>query len=169
MYFLDDTLDLANNIYKPYLKPNNNILHINKHSNHPQNILKQLAKSIEKRITETSWNTDVFNRSIKICKYALRESDFKETSQLVVAAPENNDKNQKRKWKQNRTWFNPAYSKNVKNNIGKTFLQLLLKHFPKNHEMHNILKKNTLKISYSCINNISSVLSTHSKNILNPK
>ena len=85
------------------------------------------------------------------------------SSQLVVAAQKNNEKNQKRKWKQYRTWFNPTYSKNVKNNIGKTFLQLLSKHFPKDHEMHNIFNKKTLEISYSCINNISSVLSTHSK------
>ena len=163
MYFLDVTLDIVNNIYKPYHKPNNKLLHISKHSNHPPNTLKQLAKSIQKRITETSWNIDVINRSIKIYNNALRKSNFKETSQLVVAAQKNNDKNQKRKWKQNRTWFNPTYSKNVKNNIGKTFLQLLSKHFPKDHEMHNIFNKKTLEISYSCINNISSVLSTHSK------
>ena len=29
-------------------------LYINKHSNHPPNILKKLPKSIEKRISETS-------------------------------------------------------------------------------------------------------------------
>ena len=35
--------------------------------------------------------------------------------------------------------------------------------------MHKIFNKNTVKISYSCMNNISSILSTHNKNILNPK
>ena len=35
--------------------------------------------------------------------------------------------------------------------------------------MHKIFNKNTVRISYSCINNISSILSTHNKNILNPK
>ena len=63
--FLDITFDLLNEIYKPYRKPNNKPLYINKHSNHPPNILKQLPKSIEKRISETSSNIDVFNRSIK--------------------------------------------------------------------------------------------------------
>ena len=52
--FLDVTFDLVNDICKPYRKPNNKPLYINKHSNHPQNILKQLLKSIEKRISETS-------------------------------------------------------------------------------------------------------------------
>ena len=35
--------------------------------------------------------------------------------------------------------------------------------------MHKIFNKNTVKISYSCMNNISSILSTHNKKILNPK
>ena len=63
--FLDVTFDLISKIYKPYRKPNTKPLYINKHSNHPSNILKQLPKSIEKRISETSSNIDVFNRSIK--------------------------------------------------------------------------------------------------------
>ena len=35
--------------------------------------------------------------------------------------------------------------------------------------MHKIFNKNNVKISYSCMNNIISILSTHNKNILNPK
>ena len=35
--------------------------------------------------------------------------------------------------------------------------------------MHKIFNKNTGTISYSCMNNISSILSSHNKNILNPK
>ena len=153
----------------PNHKPNNKPLYINKHSSHPPNILKQLPKFIEKRISETSSNTDVFNRSIKIYKDALHESNFKEILKFVIPAPKNNDENQKRKRKRNIIWFNLPHSKNVKTNIGKTFLQLLSKHFPKDHKMHNIFNKNTVKISYSCMNNIRSILSTHNKNILNPK
>ena len=52
--FVDVTFDLVNEIYKPYRKPNNKPLYIIKHSNHSPNILKQLPKSIEKRISETS-------------------------------------------------------------------------------------------------------------------
>ena len=59
---LDVTFDFVNEIYKTYHKPNNKPLYINKRYNHPSNILKQLLKSIEKRISETSSNTDIFNR-----------------------------------------------------------------------------------------------------------
>ena len=45
--FLDVTFNLVNEIYKPYRKPNNKPLYINKHSNHPPNILKQHPKSSE--------------------------------------------------------------------------------------------------------------------------
>ena len=48
--FLNVTFDLLNEIYKPYRQPNNKPLYINKHFSHPPNILKQLPKSIEKRI-----------------------------------------------------------------------------------------------------------------------
>ena len=167
--FLDVTFDLLNEIYKPYRKPNNKPLYINKHSNHPPNILKQLPKSIEKRISETSSNTDVFNRSIKIYNDALYKSNFKEPLQFVIPAPKKNDESQKRKIKRNIIWFDPPYSSNVKSNIGKIFLQLLSKHFPKDHQMRKIFNKSTLKIWDSCMNNISSILSTHNKNILKPK
>ena len=76
MDFLDVTFDLLKDIYKPYCKPNNEPLYINKHSNYPPNILKQLPKSIEKHVSETSSNVYVFNKSIKIYNDALYESNF---------------------------------------------------------------------------------------------
>ena len=99
----------------------------------------------------------------------LNESNFKETLRFVTPAQKNNDENQKSKRKQNIIWFNPPYSKYLKTNTAKTFLQLLSENFPKDHEMHKIFNKNTVKISYTCMNNISSILSTHNKDILNPK
>ena len=146
MDFLEVTFDLVNEIYKPYRKPNNKPLYINKHSNHPPNILKQLPKSIEKRISETSSNINIFNRLIKIYNDALHESNSKQTLHFVIPAPKNNHDNQKRERKQNKIWFNRSCSKNVKTIIGKTFLQLLPIHFPKDHQRHKIFNKNTKKL-----------------------
>ena len=68
--FLDVTFDLDNNVYKPFRKENSKPTYINKHSNHPPSILKQLPKSLEKRISD---------------KDALKESDFSEASNYIAA------------------------------------------------------------------------------------
>ena len=99
------------------------------------------------------------------------KSNFRE--KLTYKAPRSKndfEENQKHKRKRNIIWFNPPYSTNVKTNVGKTFLQLVCKHFPKEHPpVHKIFNKNTLKISYSCMRNIGSMISSHNKNILHPK
>ena len=74
--FLDVTFDLTNDIYKPYQKANHNPLYINKNSNHLPCILKQLPVSIEKRLSETSSNENVFNDAAKLYNDALKESGF---------------------------------------------------------------------------------------------
>ena len=58
---------------------------------------------------------------------------------------------------------------NVETNIGKTFLKLVKKHFPRKNSFHKIFNKNTVKISYSCMRNISSIIASHNKSILRLK
>ena len=53
--------------------------------------------------------------------------------------------------------------------MGAVFSKLLKEHFPTIHVLRKILHKNIVKIKYSCIKNINSAISSHSKNILNPK
>ena len=65
-------------------------------------------------------------------------------------------------------WFNPPCSMNVETNIGKTFLKLVKKRFPR-HNFHNIFNKNTMKISYSCMRNISLIIASNNKSILRPE
>ena len=65
------------------------------------------------------------------------------------------------------TWFNPPYSQHVKTNIGKKFLALVDKCFPKQNELYKIYNRNTLKISYSCMNNIETIIKTHNSSIIN--
>ena len=63
-------------------------------------------------------------------------------------------------------WFNPPYSKSVATNVGKHFLKLLEKHFPKHHKFRKIFNKNTVKVSYSCLPNINAKVNRHNKKIL---
>ena len=79
-----------------------------------------------------------------------------------------NDKNDNKQRKCKIIWYNPPCSANINMNIGNTFLNLKRKYFPKLNELHQIFNKNTVKISYSCMSNISSIMSGHNKNLLNP-
>ena len=64
--FLDVRLDLINNTYQPYRKPNSETVYINKDSNYSPNILKDLPKAINKRITDTLCNRDIFDATKSI-------------------------------------------------------------------------------------------------------
>ena len=97
----------------------------------------------------------------------LKKSGF-QGKLSYTSAQSNNDKNDNKQRKRKIIWYNPPYSTNIKTNIGKAFLNLIKKHFPKTNKLHKIFNKNTVKISYSCMSNISSIISGHNKNLLNP-
>ena len=61
--FLDITFNLNNGTYRPYKKPNNLLLYINKSSNHPPQIINQLPKIFNERLSRNSSNEEVFNSS----------------------------------------------------------------------------------------------------------
>ena len=117
--FLDVRFNLNDQTYEPYRKPNNNPVYINKHSNHPPNIINEVPKAISKRLTSISCNKNSFDQTL-----TYDEQD-KPASDSV-----NKENNQTRKRKQNIIWYNPPYSMNVKTNVGKIFFKLLQQHFP---------------------------------------
>ena len=67
----------------------------------------------------------------------------------------------------NILWFNPPYSQNVETKVGKCFLQLIDQHFPKSNPLHKIFNRNTVKLSYSCMSNVKSIISSHNKAQIN--
>ena len=68
--------------------------------------------------------------------------------------------------KRNIIWFNPPYSKNVSTKIGKIFLSLIDKHFPKHHGYSTIFNRNTVKFSYCFTKNMKNIIQSHNKKIL---
>ena len=74
--FLDVTFDLSTGKYKPYRKPNDDPLYINKHSNHPPSILRQLPTSINKRISTLSSDKQTFEDAAPAYQNALGHSNF---------------------------------------------------------------------------------------------
>ena len=163
--FLDITLNLTDSTYKRYHKPNHEICYNHKESNHPPLITKQLPISIETRLSKLSSNEKVFNESVPIYQEALDKSGYKH--QLTFQKTSTNDA-QRRQRKRNILWFNPPFSKSVVTKIGKTFLRLIDKHFPPHHKLHKLFNRNNVKISYSCMPNVKSIINKHNKIVLDP-
>ena len=72
--FLDITFNLNNGTHRPYQKPNDLLLYIKKSSNHPPQIINQLPKVINKRLSRNPSNEEVFNSSKYQYKKILRDS-----------------------------------------------------------------------------------------------
>ena len=47
----------------------------------------------------------------------------------------------------------------------KVILNILDKHFGRNRKYHKIFNRNNVKISYSCMDNIKNIISSHNKEI----
>ena len=165
--FLDITMDLRNATFKPYMKPNNTPLYVHRNSNHPPNIIKNIPESINKRLSSISSNEATFNAAAPTYQKALDNSGYQyKLNYNPTQNPDSKPNTTKRKRKRNITWFNPPFSDNVTTNIGKQFLNLIDKCFPKGHQLHKILNRNTVKVSYGCMPNIQQIISSHNKSIV---
>ena len=69
------------------------------------------------------------------------------------------------KKKRDIIWYNPPYNIEVATNIGKEFLLLIEKHFPKDHKLRKCINRNCVKLSYSCTKNMKSIIQSHNKKI----
>ena len=78
MKFLDITLDLRNNTYESYKKPDSHHVYIHKSSNHPKTILSELPKSTSKRLSDLSYIKEIFQGETAIYSELLKNSEFNE-------------------------------------------------------------------------------------------
>ena len=164
--FLDVTFDLHNDKYHPYRKPNDQPLYIHKDSNHPPHVTKQLPDGINKRLNEISCDQDAFDTHKRDYEKALADSSLRSKLTYDPPAPANQNRAAKRTRKRDIIWFTPPYSASLVTNLGKEFLKLLDKNFPKNHSLNKIINRKTVKISYSCTPNIHTIMQTHNRKLL---
>ena len=162
--YLDVTLNLNNGSYRPYKKPNEETNYIHVNFDHPPSILKQLPMSIGKQLSFSSLSKEIFEETVPYYEQYLSNCGYKE--KLNYRDPTSPNLITKRKRQRKILWFNPPYSKTVKTKIKKFFLQLIKKHFPKEHKFHKIFNRNTLKLSYSCMPNVKTKINTHNRVIL---
>ena len=162
VHFLYVTFDLSTGKYKPYRKPNDDPLYINKHSNHPPSIFRQQPTSINKRISTLSSDKQTYEDAALAYQNALGHSNFSHKLEYTPHETQRPGRNRQR----NVIWFNPPFSKNVKTNIAPSFLHLVGTHFPAGHKLHKIFNRNTVKVSYSCMNNVRSIITNHNTRII---
>ena len=115
---------------------------------------------ISKRISNISCDKECFDKAAPVYNNALKNSGFNENIKFTPRPPK------RRKRSRNILWFNPPFSSNVKTNIGKIFLRLLDRHFSKHHKYYKLFDRNNVKIRYSCMQNITSVIQNHNTNLL---
>ena len=147
-------------MFKPYNKTNNIPLYVTAKSNHPPSILKEIPRSLSKRISSNSCNKQVFNAAAPFYNDILDKCRYSE--KLTFAKEQY--KHEKRNRGRNIIWHNPPFSKNVKTSIVKQFLHLLDKHFSRSHNSHKIFNRNNVKISHSCMDNMANIISSQKGN-----
>ena len=142
------------------MKPNNKILYVHRQSNHPPALLKNIPENINKQLTSISSNQKVFNEAIPPYQKALDESSY--NHKLTYNPQPKRNRNRQRKI----VWYNPPWNANVKTNLGRKFLNIIDRCFPNGHPLHKIFNKHTLKLNYSCMPNMKSIISSHNKAVL---
>ena len=105
-------------------------------------------------------NQEIFDTAKVEYEDALKKSGYN----VDLKYTNNKSRNPKTR-KENIIWLNPPFGKSISTNLVKTFLQLVTKHFPRSHKLHKIFNRNTVKVSYSCMNNMSKIIKGHNKKV----
>ena len=130
---------------------------------HPPYIIKQFPIIIETLLSNHSSNKTIFPYAAEDHEKKLKKSDY----HVKLHCKSTNQIPNKINSKRNITLFNQPFSKSVSTKIGHYFLNLLDNHFSQSQKFNNIFNRNNVKVSYSCIKNIKSIITNHNKTILN--
>ena len=165
--FLDVTLDIPTESYKPYMKPGTVPKYIHRDSDHPPSVIRAITKGVNNRLSRLSSNEAIFNAAAPPYQEALRKAGY---SHQLAYDPPRADQGVgmvgRRCRKRRITWFNPPFSKQVKTNIASTFLQIIDECFPVGHILRGSFNRNTIKASYRTMTNMAQLLAKHNKKVL---
>ena len=162
--FLDVTFDLENEIFRPFIKPGDRPKYVNAKSNHPPAILKNIPLAVNRRLSSISSSKEVFDQSAPLYQAELSRAGY--SHKLEYHPPEERNK---RKRVRKILWFNPPYNANLRTNVGRKFLNLIDKHFPRGSPLYSLINRYKVKLSYRCMPNMGDLISTHNNKILNER
>ena len=138
------TLNLNDGSFRPCNKPNDIIQYINKEFNYPLNLIKHLPGSIEKRLSNNSFDDKIFQESAIYYEDTLNKAGY--LDKVVYHAPSASNQESKNKNRQrNVLWFNLLCSESVTIRIGESFLYLIDIYYQKTTPLTRYSKEITLK------------------------
>ena len=94
--FLDITLNIHENTFEPFRKPNNTPLYINSQSNHPPHVKKNIPIAVNKRLESISSSKQLFEKHKNEYQLALSESGYKHKLQYENKKTQSNNNNNKK-------------------------------------------------------------------------
>ena len=92
---------------------------------------------------------------------ALHKSGYNSKLQYETNMKKPKKRNRQRKI----TWYNPPFSANVATNIGQKFFSIVTTCFPKKHPLQAIFNRQTLKLSYSVMPNMKTIIDGSNKTL----
>ena len=95
----------------PFTKPNNIPLYVHKKSNHPPQIIENIPLSINKRLSEISYDQNSFDKAAPLYQKALSDSGYKHRlvfSPPDASQPQNSTRNNRHR---DILWYNPHSAK----------------------------------------------------------
>ena len=129
---------------------------MNKESNHPPHIIRKIPEIVENRLNSISSSREIFDNAKPFYETCLRASGYKN---CTLEFQEENDVTKKRKRRnRNIIWFNPPWNASVETEIGTKFFELLERHFPERHCYRKFINRNSVKLSYSCTENLKAII-----------
>ena len=158
-------MDLQSGLHRPFRKDDNIPCYINVHSNHPKHIKDNLHVMISKRISYLSSNEEVFNAEAPLYNQALAQAGYKEKI-FWIPREDENDEPPKRKRSRKVIYFVPPWNDAVSTPVGRRFRDILNECFPRGTLLRKLFNKDTVKMGYSCTNNIKTFITNQNKRLL---
>ena len=159
--FLDVLFNLETGIHKPYRKDISPPTYVNKNSNHPPHIKKELPRMISRRISDLSSNKTTFQAEAAVYNQALSHAGYSEKLEYMESRT-----TKKRTRSKKVIWFNPPWNDEVSTNVARKFLNIVDRHFPRGSELHKYFNRDTIKVSYSTMPNMARIISGHNKKVI---
>ena len=160
--FLDVTLNLKTGKFCPYKKPNSTPMYIHTKSNHPPTVIRNIPMAVNRRLCKISSGEEEFRAAAGPYQDALDAAGYEH--KLEYTKPETQPPRRQKRGRK-ITWFNPPFSVSISTNVGQRFLRILDESFPPGHELHSLLNRNTVKVSYRTMPNMAQAIAQHNAKV----